>query len=80
MIVEVSGQYKNGEFLLAGTKGCAEIECELNDINHLSLEKSSRMVAIGKNTYRLTLKSYKEVKREFAKRGMLYRFDFGKRK
>lgn len=79
MKVQVSGQYVNGNFVLAGTNGCAEIECDINDITALSDEKIYRNIGIGKNLYRCTLKSYKAVKKEFAKKGILYRFNNGKR-
>ena len=48
-----------------------------NDINAFS--DSTRIVAIGKQMYKLTLASYKELKKELTKRGIIWRFNFSHR-
>ena len=67
------------EFLKANRNGIAEVECNINDISTFSLDKRNRLIGVGKNLYRLTLKSYKEVRKELTKKGVLYRFDASKR-
>lgn len=74
MKIQVCNQLVNGELVPMNTKGCEEIEIELIDINVLSTDKTMRFIGLGKNLYRMTLKSYKELKRELNKRGLMYRF------
>ena len=73
MEIQVCGQLFNGKFISAGTRGMESAEVELVDINTLSTNKKMRLIGIGKNLYRLTLKSYKQVKKELNKRGLMYR-------
>lgn len=73
MEIQVCGQLVNGEFIPAGTRGMESTEVKLVDINTLSTNKKIRLIGIGKNLYRLTLKSYKQVKKELNKRGLMYR-------
>lgn len=73
MEIQVCGQLVNGEFIPVGTRGMESAEVELVDINTLSTNKKMRLIGIGKNLYRLTLKSYKQVKKELNKRGLMYR-------
>jgi hypothetical protein len=79
MKIFLASQVINGEYVPMNSKGCEETEIELADVQVLSLDKRMRLVGLGKNLYRMTLKSYKELKQEFNKRGMLYRFDSSKR-
>lgn len=74
MKIQVCNQLVNGELVPMNTKGCEEVEIELVDINVLSTDKSMRLIGLGKNLYRMTLKSYKQLKRELNKRGLMYRF------
>lgn len=55
-----------------------ENEIQLNDISAFSNNKSIRLIGIGKNLYLLTLKSWKEVKKELVKSGLMQRFDLSK--
>ena len=48
-------------------------------INSPYLEKEMRLVALNKQMYRLTLASYKELKKELTKRGIIWRFDSSRR-
>lgn len=54
-------------------------EIEINDpakeISAFSFDKSLRLIGIGKNLYPMTLKSWKETKKELSKLGLLSRFD-----
>lgn len=67
------------KFLRANRNGIAQIECDINDISTFSLDGKNRLIGIGKNLYRLTLKSYKEVKKELNRKGIIYKFDSSKR-
>lgn len=74
MKIQVSNQLINGELIPMNTKGCEEVEIELVDINVLSTDKSMRLIGLGKNLYKMTLKSYKQLKRELNRKGLMYRF------
>lgn len=63
-------QYENGYV--------EELEINPRDISVFSTMKSVRMIGIDKNLYLLTLKSWKETKKELAKNGMLQRFNLSK--
>lgn len=79
MKLNIVGEINNGELVLANEKGCDEIEVDLPVINYFSLNKDSRFIGVEKNLFKLTLKSYKELKKEFQKRGSIYQFDYSKR-
>lgn len=57
-------------------------EIEINDpareISAFSFDKSLRLIGIGKNLYPMTLKSWKETKKELSKLGLLSRFDLSR--
>lgn len=74
----VSEIANNGQEELVNTRGCETIDIELKDINCFSFEPKSRLVGVGKNLYRMTLKSYHELKRELTNRGLIQRFYLGK--
>lgn len=56
-----------------------ELEINPKDISAFSLNKSTRLIGVGKNLYPLTLKSWKETKKELEKTGILSQLDFSKR-
>ncbi len=55
-----------------------EIEFEPSDVNAFSTNKSVRLIGIGKNLYPLTLKSWKQTKKELSRMGILQKFDLSK--
>lgn len=56
-----------------------ELEISLQDITAFSLNKKIRMIGIAKQgTFLLTLKSWKELKKELTKAGLMNRFDLSK--
>lgn len=63
-------QYENGYV--------EELEVDPKDISAFSTMKSVRMIGIDKNLYLLTLKSWKETKKELAKYGVIQRLNFSK--
>lgn len=63
-------QYENGYV--------EELEVDPKDVSAFSLMKSVRMIGIDKNLYLLTLKSWKETKKELTKYGVLQRLNFSK--
>ena len=69
------------EFIPINTRGMDIIENVdiANDINAFSEGKNVRLVAIGKQMYRLTLASYKALKKELTKRGIIWRFNYAHR-
>lgn len=80
MICQVVSQLVNGEEVLVNSKMCEDIEIDLNEVGSLSDNAKMRYVGLGKRgVYRLTLKSYKALKKEFNKRGSIWRFDYSHR-
>jgi len=80
MVANIVSQCINGEDILVNSKGCEEIEFELNDICTFSESPKDRYIALYKRgMLRLTLASYKEIKRELIKRGLIWRFNNSKR-
>ena len=65
------------EFVPVNTRGMDIIENVdiANDITAFSLEKNMRLVGINKQLYKLTSKSWSELKKELTKRGIIWRFD-----
>lgn len=72
MKLNIVSQLINGEEELMNSKGCEEIDVELADINIVSSNKSIRLIGLGKNLYKLTMKSYKQLKKELNRRGQSY--------
>lgn len=80
MKIGIAAQLINGEFVPINAKGYDEIEVEVNDINCLSIaNKQLRLIGLGKNLYKITLKSFKALKKELNRKGLAYRFDNLKR-
>ena len=56
-----------------------ELEISLQDVTAFNLNKKIRMIGIVKQgTFLLTLKSWKELKKELTKAGLMNRFDLSK--
>lgn len=56
-----------------------EMDVDLfNDVNSFSLDKGLRLIGVNKHLYPLTLKSWKEVKKELNSKGLMKRFDLSK--
>lgn len=83
-IVEKTLQYKDEDGKVYKLKHkyengyVEEIEINPMDISAFSTMKSVRLIGIDKNLYYLTLKSWKEVKKELAKNGILQRLSLAK--
>ena len=68
---EYTIQYENG-FV-------EEKEVDLfNEVNAFSLDKGLRLIGVNKDMYKLTLKSWKVIKKELIKSGLMSRFDLSK--
>ena len=63
-------QYENGYV--------QEMEINPKDISAFSTMKSIRLIGIGKNLYPLTLKSWKQAKKELAKTDILQKLNYSK--
>lgn len=73
MIISVISQIVRGEEVPINTKGCEEIEIDpANDITAFSFNKNVRCIGISKYLYRLSLKSYKEIKQYLQKSNSVY--------
>lgn len=73
MKVNVISQIIKGEEIAINTKGCDEIEIDpMNDITAFSFNKETRYIGIDKNLYRLSLKSYKELKKYLQKTNSIH--------
>lgn len=80
MIVKVISQIQNGEEVLLGTRGAEDLELDLNEVTCFSDSKQNRIVGLYKRgLYKLTTQSYKNLKKELTQRGIIWRFDIGKR-
>lgn len=80
MIYQIVSQIINGEEILVNSKMCEDIEIDLNEISCFSDSLKMRYIGLGKRgTFRLTNKSYKAIKKELMKRGMIWRFDYSHR-
>lgn len=80
MIYQIVSQIINGEEILINSKMCEDIEIDLNEISCFSDSSKMRYIGLGKRgTFRLTNKSYKAIKKELMKRGMIWRFDYSHR-
>ena len=77
MTCQVVSRLINGEEVPVNEKMCEDIEIDLNEVGALSDNAKMRYIGLGKKgIYRLTLKSYKALKKEFIKKGSYWRFDF----
>lgn len=83
MIYKIVSQLVNGEEVQVGTRGCEDIEINdlFNEVDYFSYDNSkTRLVALRKRgIFRLTLDSYKAMKKELTKKGVLWRFNYEKR-
>lgn len=61
-------QYENGYV--------EEMEIDPRDISAFSQMKSVRLIGIGKNLYLLTLKSWKQIKKELQNSEIFHRLDY----
>lgn len=83
-IVEKTLQYKNKDREFYKEKipyengYIEELEINPRDVTAFSTIKSVRVIGVDKNLYLLTLKSWKETKKELAKYGILQRLNFSK--
>lgn len=78
MKITLVSQIQNGEEIPMNSRGMEEVEINdlVNDITCFSIDnKTLRVIGLGKNLYRMTLKSFKELKREVNKRGIAFRYD-----
>ena len=78
MKIALVSQIQNGEEIPMNSRGMEEVEVDdlVNDITCFSIDnKTLRIIKLGKNLYRMTLKSFKELKREVNKRGIAFRYD-----
>lgn len=68
MIISIISQIIKGEEIPINDKGCEQIEIDPNnDITAFSFIKDVRCIGIQKNLYRLSMKSYKELKKYLQK-------------
>ena len=63
-------QYENGYV--------EELEINPIDVTAFSTNKTIRLIGVDKNLYSLTLKSWKETKKELSKLGILQKLDLSK--
>ncbi len=63
-------QYENGYV--------DEMDINPIDITAFSMDKKIRLIGVDKNLYPLTLKSWKEAKKELTKLGVIQRLDLSK--
>lgn len=78
MKIALVSQIQNGEEIPMNSRGMEEVEVNdlVNDITCFSIDnKTLRIIGLGKNLYRMTLKSFKELKREVNKRSIAFRYD-----
>lgn len=68
MKIQLISEIIKGEEILINERGFEEIEINpLNDINVFSFDKKYRYIGIEKRLFRLSLKSYKELKKYLQK-------------
>lgn len=67
------------EFIPINTRGMEVLENV--DINNeiTAFSEDTRIVGLGKQMYKLTLASYKELKKELTKKGIIWRFNYSHR-
>lgn len=76
MKVVIIGKYEKDELIPNHPE---EIELDLGDVTAFSTDKELRLVGIDKSMCRLSLASYKALKKEMSRRGLLNRFDASKK-
>ena len=76
MKVVIIGKYEKDELVPNYPE---EIELDLGSVTAFSTDKELRLVGIDKSMCRLSLASYKALKKEKTKRGLLNRFDASKK-
>lgn len=68
MKIQLISEIIKGEEILINERGFEEIDIDpLNDINVFSFDKKYRYIGIEKRLFRLSLKSYKELKKYLQK-------------
>ena len=67
------------EFIPINTRGMDVIENV--DINNeiTAFSEETRIISLGKQMYKLTLASYKALKKELTKKGIIWRFNYAHR-
>lgn len=67
------------EFVPINTRGMEILENV--DINNeiTAFSEDTRIIGLGKQMYKLTLASYKELKKELTKKGIIWRFNYSHR-
>lgn len=65
--------------LISYTNGRQELEVNLADINTLSDLKVNRLVGIDKEIYKLSAKSYTQLKKELNKANLMWRIGLEKK-
>lgn len=67
------------EFIPINTRGMEILENV--DINNeiTAFSEDTRIIGLGKQMYKLTLASYKELKKELTKKGIIWRFNYSHR-
>lgn len=76
MKIEVCNKYEDGEMKLVNAKGCEEIEIDIfNDLTIFSTSKQSRIIGLYKDgLYKMTLKSWKALKKHLNQTNQMYRY------
>ena len=68
MKIEIISEVIKGEEIPVNEKGFEEMEIDsMNDVNAFSFNKNCRYIGIGKRLFRLSLKSYKQLKKYLQK-------------
>lgn len=70
---------KNEKGEMIPLKHYEELEVSLADISAFSNDRDTRYIGIGKDLYRLSLASYKEIKKELIHKGLINKFDYSKK-
>lgn len=83
MKVEIVSELKNGEEILVNSKGCEEIEIDIPVIGYLSNSIKDRTLGVSQGKgkgilFKMTKKSYKDLKKKLAQQGWLAKMDFSK--
>lgn len=64
MKFEIVSKLVKGEEIPVNKKGCEEVEISsIDEINAFSFNKEIRLIGIGKELYKLSLKSYKKLRK-----------------
>lgn len=78
MKIEVCRRLENGELLSVNEKGCEEIELDINlMLTNFSTDSKSRLIGIAKmGVFKMTKKSWTELKKFLFKSNQLVRFGY----